>query len=174
MNIALFHFLHNFAFRYSWLDGIIWFLAEPLIYICILAAVVFICIHYKIFTSGNIITLIREKGRKIISIPLTTILGWCAATFLKFLIHSDRPYIVFQDVHSLFVESGYAFPSGHSATISALAFSIFFVNKRLGYVFFAVALLIGIARIAAGVHFPVDIIGGYILGFLIAFFVKSL
>jgi len=34
------------------------------------------------------------------------------------------------------------------------------------------ALLIGIARIIAGVHFPVDILGGFILGILTAYLVK--
>ena len=38
------------------------------------------------------------------------------------------------------------------------------------------ALLIGLARIIAGVHFPIDILGGFVLGgivsFLVAFLVK--
>ena len=36
------------------------------------------------------------------------------------------------------------------------------------------ALLIGLARIMAGVHFPIDILGGFIIGSLIAFLVKYL
>jgi membrane-associated phospholipid phosphatase len=30
-------------------------------------------------------------------------------------------------------------------------------------------LLIGVARIIAGVHFPIDILGGFCLGFLVAY-----
>jgi len=34
------------------------------------------------------------------------------------------------------------------------------------------AFLIGIARIIAGVHFPIDILGGFILGAGIAYLIK--
>ncbi len=36
------------------------------------------------------------------------------------------------------------------------------------------ALLIGIARVMAGVHFSIDILGGFILGALIALIVQYL
>jgi undecaprenyl-diphosphatase len=51
----------------------------------------------------------------------------------------------------------------------ALAFSIFFLHKKAGYYFMFFALLIGLARIMAGVHFPADILGGFVLGFAISF-----
>jgi len=35
------------------------------------------------------------------------------------------------------------------------------------------ALLIGLARIVAGVHFPLDILGGFALGIAVAFLVKK-
>jgi undecaprenyl-diphosphatase len=85
----------------------------------------------------------------------------------------ERPFMALSDVQSLFFESGYAFPSGHSATIAGLAFAVFFRHKWLGYVCMVAAVLIGVARVAAGVHFPVDIIGGYSLGFLIAFLLRK-
>jgi membrane-associated phospholipid phosphatase len=55
----------------------------------------------------------------------------------------------------------------------ALAVSIFFSHKKMGYVFIALAFVIGFARIAGGVHFPVDILGGFILGALVAYLVKN-
>jgi undecaprenyl-diphosphatase len=80
---------------------------------------------------------------------------------------------VFPQVHSLFAESWYSFPSGHATFFMALAVSIFLSHKKAGYLFMFFALLIGIARIIAGVHFPVDILGGFVIGALVAFFVKS-
>ena len=41
----------------------------------------------------------------------------------------------------------------------------------LKHMFFA--LLIGVARIIAGVHFPIDILGGFIIGFIVAYFIKK-
>jgi undecaprenyl-diphosphatase len=57
-----------------------------------------------------------------------------------------------------------SFPSGHASFFFALATAIFLVNRRWGLWFFAGALLMGVARIFVGVHWPSDIIAGAILG----------
>ncbi|MEK7106302.1 MAG: phosphatase PAP2 family protein, partial [Patescibacteria group bacterium] len=93
---------------------------------------------------------------------------------LKSLIHAPRPFLALPQVQALFPESGYAFPSGHATFFSAMAFTIFFRNKKAGYVFILFALLIGLTRIIAGVHFPIDILGGFILGSAIAYFFKNI
>jgi undecaprenyl-diphosphatase len=73
----------------------------------------------------------------------------------------------------LFLHGGMdSFPSGHAMFFGALAMSLFFVHKRMGYLYFVVALIVGLARIAAGVHFPVDIFVSYILGIIIAYIFK--
>jgi undecaprenyl-diphosphatase len=55
---------------------------------------------------------------------------------------------------------------------SALAMSLYFINKRIGILYFIVALIVGLARVASGVHFPIDILVGYILGIIIAVIFK--
>ena len=77
--------------------------------------------------------------------------------------------MVLENIRPLFPETGFAFPSGHATFFAALAISIFFLNKKVGYIFIFFALLIGLARIMAGVHFPIDILGGFILGSLVAY-----
>jgi undecaprenyl-diphosphatase len=69
-------------------------------------------------------------------------------------------------------KTDFSFPSGHATFFMALGFGIFFSHKKAGYVFIFFALLIGIARIIAGVHFPVDILSGFILGAIIAYLVR--
>lgn len=101
-------------------------------------------------------------------------LAWGLAKILKILIHTPRPFEVFPQIQSLFTETGYAFPSGHTAVASAVAFALFFTHKKVGYIFIFFTLIIGLARIIAGVHFPVDILGGFILGVLVAILVKNL
>jgi undecaprenyl-diphosphatase len=49
-----------------------------------------------------------------------------------------------------------------------LALSVYFIHKRVGIFLIFAAILIGTARIIAGVHYPVDILGGYVLGTVIA------
>jgi undecaprenyl-diphosphatase len=118
-----------------------------------------------------------EKKVEILKVFFSGCLAWILAYALKFLFHTLRPFDVISQVHSLIPESGFAFPSGHATFFMALAVSIFFLHKKAGYVFMFFALLIGLARIMAGVHFPIDILVGFVLGgivsCLVAFFTKN-
>lgn len=59
-----------------------------------------------------------------------------------------------------------SFPSGHAVFFFALAFMVYQFDKKIGYVFLAAATLIGVARVFAGIHFPLDIIAGALLGWI--------
>lgn len=173
MNITLFYFLYNFAFQYQWLDGLIWFFAVPFIYIMMVVTVVYFLIIFNFSNTKDISILIRNKGKEIFFVFFSAGFAYAISYVVKMIVHADRPFIALANIQSLFVETGYAFPSSHSATISALAFSVFFRNKRFGYICMVAGLFIGLARVASGVHFPIDIIGGYMIGFLVAFLFKS-
>ena len=59
-------------------------------------------------------------------------------------------------------------PSGHATFAGALAMAVFLLKKKLSIIFIIGALLIGLARIIAGVHWPVDIVAGYLVGALVS------
>ena len=65
---------------------------------------------------------------------------------------------------TLTIPYGGSFPSTHTASAFALAATIITHNKKLGILYLIMAALVGIARIFAHVHYPVDIIGGAIIG----------
>ena len=65
-----------------------------------------------------------------------------------------------------------AFPSGHATVMFALAFSLFFKNPRFGIVYFILATVSSLSRIVVGVHFPLDIAGGMLVGALGVFAAK--
>lgn len=67
-----------------------------------------------------------------------------------------------------------SFPSGHATVMFALAFSLFSVNIRLGLAYLLLAIISSFSRIIVGMHFPLDIIGGMLVGALSAFLVKWL
>jgi undecaprenyl-diphosphatase len=172
MNSSIFIFLHSFAFQSNWFDSLVIFFAEPFIYIFIVVVTAILLLQSHIFDDFNLKSIYR-KSRMVIVIAVTTVSGYILANLLKLLIQSDRPFVAMSNVHTLIPESGYAFPSGHSATIAAFAFAVFFKNKRLGYICFLAMLLIGVSRVVSGVHFPIDILGGYALGFLVAYLLKT-
>jgi len=55
-----------------------------------------------------------------------------------------------------------------------LATLVFLYNKKLGIIFYILAVLVGVGRVLALVHYPVDILGGAILGIICGFIVFKL
>ena len=78
-----------------------------------------------------------------------------------------------QDAIRLLVSKGglYGFVSSHAANffaLSAFVSLLFSERKFLSYFLYAWAILVAYSRIYVGKHFPLDVIGGAILGLLIA------
>ena len=66
---------------------------------------------------------------------------------------------------------GYSFPSGHSTngTIAYGSLTYFYKNKVLRVICILLPLLVGISRFCLGVHYPTDVLCGWILGVIIIF-----
>lgn len=164
MNNQIFYFFYNLAHQSVFSDKLIIFLAVYFPYLVALAA-------------GGFLFFYRKSLRELLVVFFSSFLAFFISEVLKISFHTLRPFFALPDVQALFAESSYAFPSGHATFFSALALALFFINKKIGYLFMFFALIIGLARIAAGVHFPVDILGGFILGagvsYLVAYFRKN-
>ncbi len=173
MNDTIFFFFYNFAHQSLLLDGLIVFFAVYFPYLVIFFAGVFLLMHHEVLKAENPFQIFLQKKKEVLSSFLIGVLAWISAYLLKLFIHIPRPFDALSGVNSLIPEQGFAFPSGHATFYMALAMSIFFFHKKAGYVFIFFALLIGLARIMAGVHFPVDILAGFILGALVAYFAKN-
>jgi len=118
-------------------------------------------------------------GRKLKEITLhsiySSLLAWLISLFLKDIFHTPRPFRVDGTIPlTAIVTHDYAFPSGHTAASFALSLTIFLHHRRLGSLFLVCSLIVGISRIAAHVHYPIDILGGGILGCIIAISVHKL
>ncbi|MDP2648339.1 MAG: phosphatase PAP2 family protein [bacterium] len=90
---------------------------------------------------------------------------------LKFLVHRARPPIEWHAV----VETSYSFPSNHATASAALYgflayFAWQFAPKKWRGVLVALFVIIigttGFSRMYLGVHYPTDVLGGFIIGAL--------
>ncbi len=161
MNNSIFYFFYNLAHQSNLFDNIVIFFAVYFPYFVALMAGIFFVFY-------------RKNWREFFVIFFTGGLTVVFDLILKYSIHVTRPFLSLPNIYPLFPEAGYAFPSGHAAVFSAIAFAIYFKHKKAGFVFMLFAFLIGLARIIAGVHFPIDIFGGFILGFVVAFLIKKI
>ncbi len=67
-----------------------------------------------------------------------------------------------------------SFPSDHAAAAFAIAFAVLAFSRRAGVGFLAAATLIGLSRIALGVHYPTDVLAGAVVGWAAALLVTTL
>ena len=87
----------------------------------------------------------------------------------KILFNDPRPYWISTDVKAYANESSFGAPSGHSQTAVAVWGMIaYYVNRRWVWVTcVAVMVLIGLSRMYLGVHFPSDVLIGWLIGVIL-------
>jgi undecaprenyl-diphosphatase len=90
------------------------------------------------------------------------------------LYFRPRPFVD-HDVSLLFYQpTDSSFPANTTAATFAIAAAVWGVNRRVGLALYLAAGLYGFARVYAGVHYPLDIVGGALIGVVVAFLVFKL
>jgi undecaprenyl-diphosphatase len=68
--------------------------------------------------------------------------------------------------------AGFSYPSGHMARATALAFIVGYLLykkwKMAGYAVWAFPIMIGITRVYVQQHYPMDLVGGFLIGVVVS------
>jgi undecaprenyl-diphosphatase len=107
----------------------------------------------------------KEKWwREFLFVFICTLGAWVLSEVIKYFYVSDRPFLLLDNFTPLLQYGGKeSFPSGHATTFFAFGFAVYHYRKLWGNVFIIGAVLISLARIASGLHWPSDILGGFVL-----------
>ncbi len=83
-----------------------------------------------------------------------------------------RPFVTYPELHylGLVQSTNVSFPSLHAFILFTVGGTVAFVGRhaKLATALLALATVVGVARIIAGVHYPSDILGGALLGLALA------
>ncbi len=133
----------------------------------------------------GILMLIIPKTRRIgITLMILIVLSTLLTGYIKCGIDRDGPDFVYEgmpfpveisrDTYALFCEGGFdaSYPSGHAARAMIIGIILGYVLSerfpRGAYLLFLYPVMISISRIYVLQHFPMDVIGGAVIGIMLA------
>ncbi len=162
LDILTFRFLYSIAERLSFFNFVFVAFAVYLPWILVLFALWLLLgeketrarVHNVFFTL-----LVAVVSRGII------------AEAFRFFVSRERPYAIL-GFKPLFEVASTSFPSGHAALLFAIAFAMWHVRREWAAWFFVGAAVNACARIMAGVHWPSDVVAGFLVALVSYFAVK--
>ena len=80
------------------------------------------------------------------------------------IYYDPRPFVIDHSTPLIPHDATNGFPSEHTLCSMTAAVIIFVFKRKTGILLGILAILIGIARVIAGIHHPIDIIGSVIIG----------
>lgn len=137
------------------MDDLIIFLAKYLIFI-----VALVCLAAWLGTKAK--TRWQFATAALIAVALALI-------FIKLsdkIYFHQRPFVVSNVQPLVEHAANNAFVSDHTTVAAAAATVVYFYRRRLGQIALSLALLVGLSRIWAHLHWPVDVLVGLVLGML--------
>jgi undecaprenyl-diphosphatase len=169
MNLSLFHTLNNLLFQNTTFDSFIYFIAVTFPYCVVGSAFLFLLLYPTKTDASRWLFGLPRRVAKIVHVFFATGVTYLIVSLIKHIVAHPRPFQYITDMKSLFVDGGFdSFPSGHASAFMALGVALWYHHRTAGVFLIISAILIGIARIIGGVHFPIDILVGWLIGLGIA------
>jgi undecaprenyl-diphosphatase len=165
MDTSIYHALNNFAYEHAWVGDVAKFFALDAVFVL----VGLLALAWLVRARGD--WLARGRTRvALLAAGLSTILALLIVQVIDRVWDRQRPFVVLHEFHKLIAHPADAsFPSDHVSGAFAIVFALMLFRRwQIAWAALAVAVLIGVARVMVGVHWPSDVLGGVGVGALAA------
>ena len=162
MNYELFKSIHNLSGHSHALDHFMVFITNNAIYIFALALLV-------LWIFGG-----KPMKRAVLYAGGTGVIALVVNVIIAQIYYEPRPFAT-HHIHTLIQHAKDAsFPSDHSTGAFAIAIAMWYRYKKIGIPMFILALLTGFSRIWAGLHYPFDVVGSFIVAIVVSYIILKL
>ena len=152
LNLYLFHLLNVPDQASIWMINYASLIAHDLVY-------VFLLIFAIAWLRGS-----HEVKTGIIKAAIFTAITLSISEVLSTILNTPRPFVM--EVGRTLIEHAPtgSFPSNHMSIFSGIAFAYYFSAQRdLGRILLWTAWLVAWSRVYVGVHFPIDMVGAFLI-----------
>jgi undecaprenyl-diphosphatase len=105
----------------------------------------------------------REKVNIVWQLLIGGLWALLLSTIASHVYYDTRPFVTEHVVPIIAHAADNGFPSDHTLLTAFIGFTIYLHSRAVGGVLLLVALLVGIARVAAHIHHPIDIVGSFVI-----------
>jgi undecaprenyl-diphosphatase len=158
LDLSLFNLINGFAYKYPLIDNTMIIFSK---YVPYLFMGFIVCMYvYGIYKRD---INIRYAA---ISMLLLTAINIFFSFVIGLIYFRPRPFIN-NKVKLLFTHIPDAsFPSDHAVGTMSIALGANNFFKGIGRILIALSIIVGISRVYVGHHYPMDVIGGFVLVFI--------
>jgi undecaprenyl-diphosphatase len=110
---------------------------------------------------GLALSVVWRRALPFVLVGLAVLAADGLAALVKAAVGQNRPT---EPDPLVTIPHSHSFPSGHTATAFAGAMMLSYLVPRAAPAFFTLAAAIAYSRLYVGVHFPLDVVGGAVIG----------
>ena len=104
-------------------------------------------------------------GKQVLIYVFIPASGFVILSFLRKKVNSPRPYEVWEIVPLLDRDSpGQSMPSRHVFSATIISMACLHASLTMGMICLTLSAFLGLVRVLGGVHYPKDVVVGYICG----------
>lgn len=140
-------------------------------------------IHFAIFIANDLLYCMillfawfwlrgnYDTKKQILKAFIFTSIAILISQCISHVYYHPRPFVMEVGRTLIYYAPNGSFPSDHMLIFSSIAFSyLFSAQRKVGAFLLIMAWLVAWSRVYLGVHFPLDMLGAFLLAFALNFF----